>query len=256
MGLLEKRDEMTVVDVYMMVRKRKAVFLTVVALTMLIGAGIATLAPPAYDSKAIISIGTIGSEEGGLDHIEDPYVLKESLEQQGLRVTFTSRNSAGLLSITASADSPVEARERVAGTVQKILAQHSNKYDNYRKAVDELLTKTKEEIGHLESRLRSFEQLLSKMKEDDENSDAISLLIEKEKMSERLLHYYEQVSLLDRDRLYMTPSKIIAQASMPLDSNFRLALYVVVNLLLSIIFGFVVVYLQETLYRMTIGSKR
>ena len=253
-------DEMSLVDLWLVVRRNRRWLLAGFLLGIVIAIAYTTLATPVYESRASIQIGDVpGLGLNATVMIEDPNALSvELLDEYGPKIVDGTERTPylekkevkvrkNILDLAAIGHRPEEPRDFLKQIVAKMLQRHQQAYANAIEPLRQRVAAIDQQIGIVTTQMKELGDLIARLKES--NSVQASLIaIERG-------HLYANLDQLERDRValqqqtttpYASPTKVIAQpvlAERPVWP--KPMLVIAVGIVLGLSAGLLAIFLKE-----------
>jgi len=266
------QEELTLVDLYYILIKRKFFFIAVFLFVVLLIGAKTLLMKPVYESRAVIQVAQIGSES---QFIEQPESLTRRLkenyrvndESEGRRkLPYVESVSAGkgnntdggAITITSHANSAAEAHDFLSGIVQQLLQEHKTVFD---KAIQERKKEFDELVRQIDS-IQTQADVLSeriRMLTSQNPSLAGMLILEKTRIMAELPALLQRRGELEfaLSSIKSKPTRVIRKPTLPVKQiKPRVGLYMLLSVLVGLMLGIFAVFFSEFISRVRQELKR
>jgi uncharacterized protein involved in exopolysaccharide biosynthesis len=252
------QDEIDLVDLWLVLRRRRRVFFAVFAATMLATAALIFVSKPVYESKVVVQIGRIGNNIGA---IENPGVVVERLIQQyrvnddttGKRTlprvesVALIKGQQEIITVAARAHDAAEAQTFLGGVVTKLQSEHDRILQDTTRKLQERVDVLSQRIIQSREQLTALDRGVNALKPDDTKGIAI-LLQEKTNIIREIpgLEQEEATLRLSLSQPQTFPTRVLREPTLPEKKvSPRSTLYSAVGVVLGGMLGFFAVFFAE-----------
>jgi uncharacterized protein involved in exopolysaccharide biosynthesis len=256
-------DEIPLIDLWLILVKRKMVLIGVFVLVMLAALGYMLLVKPVYESSALVQIGQIGQvgSDGKVssNYIEAPDVLIKTLGQNpdiqsepGARLAGASYQKSGaknLVTVKVEASSAEAADTYLNKVLTAFIAKHKRMFES-------VMHVRQQRLGELESQLYTYEAQLKAIDAgvmdlmSSKPEQASVLLIQKSQLIQSIADSRKEIFNLKESLSEVNTSKtvVISQsglASSPTKPKLKMVL--ALSVVLGLMLGFMAAFFAEFL---------
>jgi len=256
-------QEIDLVDLWLVLQRRRAVFFGFVLAAILLAIALIVLMPPVYESRVVVQIGHVGGvgKDGGATPVEPPGVLVERLNEE-YRVNDVSegkreypliasvsvnKGQTDIVTVTARAHTVEEARAYLATVVGKVQHEHDQLWQEVTSQQHARLDLITERAQRLRQQLQSLSDTLSALKSSNPAQSAM-LAQEKGKLLQEIPVLEEEQSALSLSlsRLQTLPTRLLRQPTTPTSPERpRPVLYLSLALIIGVMLGAMAVFITE-----------
>lgn len=258
----EYEDEISLIDLWLVLARRKWLVLGIALLTLLLAGLYAWTRTPMYESRAVVAVGSMG-EHGFLEQpdavvqrLTEEYHVDDSSEEQITppyvdEVQKEGGRDSSAVSITVQDTSAAGAQRYAKQVVGKLLTEHNDLFQQALKAQKMRLKSLNDQIAGFDAQMKSLSEHIEALKSRDPAQSAI-LAVEKGKLLEEKPALEEQRVELELavSGLKAQPTKLIRSPSLPRGpSNIKTKLYLALGLVLGLMLGVFAAFFAEFLAR-------
>jgi len=256
-------DEVSLIDLWLILVKRKMVLIGVFVLVMLAALGYLLLAKPVYESSALVQIGQIGQvgSDGKVssNYIEAPDVLIKTLGQNpdiqsepGARLagaSYQKRGAKNLVTVKVEASSAEAADTYLNKVLTAFIAKHKRMYES-------VMHVRQQRLGELESQLYTYEAQLKAIDAgvmdlmSSKPEQASVLLIQKSQLIQSIADTHKEIFNLKESLSEVNTSKTVVISQSGLASSPtkpKLKMVMALSVVLGLMLGFMVAFFAEFL---------
>jgi LPS O-antigen subunit length determinant protein (WzzB/FepE family) len=251
------QDEIDLVDLWLVLRRRRRVLFAVFGATILATAALIFLPKPVFESRVVVQVGRIGN----IGAIETPGVLVERLSQQyrvnddttGTRElprvesVALSKGQQEILTIAARAHDAAEAQSFLSGVVNKLQSEHERILLDTTRRLQERADVLSQRIIQSREQLTALDRGVNALKPDDTKGIAI-LLQEKTNIIREIpgLEQEEATLRLSLSQLQTFPTRVLREPTLPEKKvKPRPMLYTAVGVVLGVMLGLFAAFFAE-----------
>ncbi|MDX5379086.1 MAG: Wzz/FepE/Etk N-terminal domain-containing protein [Halomonas sp.] len=262
-------DEIDLIDLWLVLMRRKWIVITVFVLTVLAAGVLAMLTPPRFQTSAVIEVGEIyvpnrAAETPGT-YLENPQSLIARLVNaippaNGARIVGAEMQGGkraeveNIIVVNAAGGSAEGVQGFLASVVSALEAAHAVKYASWLERQQAMITQTEDEIASLTADIERLGRL-AEVLTGSEPTQAAVLEIERARMRERLTSLHEK--LADREFVLAnsTQTQVLKAPALPStpvnpQPKVYLTLAVVLGMFLGIVAAFVFEFLAKARQKM------
>ena len=256
-------QEIDLVDLWLVLYRRRTLFLGIVAVAIAIAIALIVLMPPVYESRAVVQIGHVGGigKEGGVTSVEPPGVLIERLNEE-YRVNDVSegkrefplianvalnKGQQDIVTITARAHSVEDAQRYLATVVGKVQREHAQWLQEAVNQQHTRLDLLGERMKLSNQHMQALNESIAKLKVSNPLQAAV-LLQEKSKFLQELPSMEQEQALLtlSLSRLQTLSTRFLREPTSPTSPERpRPVLYLSLALIIGIMLGTMAVFIAE-----------
>ena len=228
-------DEIDLVDLLIVLFKRKTLLLSLFVLCLVVGFSVIALQQPTYLSRTVLMIGAvpdISSQGVKVRYLEDADAMAARLKEQyrvddeteGARslpyiesVTASNADSNALLTLTALAYSAEAAQAYLQQAVDQILTRHQKRYAQIAESQQQLLDNKQVTLNDLQDKINTLSADVMLLKQADPTEAAL-LMLEIARLLERQTSLQDQQNSLQVGRqLILRPSMVLRAPTRPVE---------------------------------------
>lgn len=255
-------DEISLVDLWIVLAERKWLVLGIALVTLLAAAGFGAMKTPMYESRAVIEVGRLGGAQ--VVQVESPGLLVERLREE-YRVGDRSEGAVappfvkdvslekGTNTVAISVyDLTPEGAKQYASTVTgRVLAQHERLFTQAFAAQRQRLDSLTRQLQAFDAQLASLSEHIESLRESNPSQSAILTLEKGNLLVERPILEQQRAELeVSLSGMRSQPSRLIREPTLPVEpANERLALYVALGLVLGLMLGVFAAFFSAFLER-------
>lgn len=256
-------QEIDLVDLWLVLRRRRALFFGMVLAALAIAIALIIFMPPVYESRAVLQIGQVGGvgKESGAMPVEPPGILVERLNEE-YRVNDKSegerefpliasvtlnKGQQNIVTITARAHSVDDAQRYLATVVGKVQREHEQWLQEAVKQQHTRLDVLGNRMTLSHQHMEALNDSIARLKVSDPLQAAV-LLQEKSKFLQELPSMEQEQALLNLSlsRLQTLPTRFLREPTTPISPERpRPVLYLSLALIIGIILGAMAVFIAE-----------
>jgi len=256
-------QEIDLVDLWLVLQRRRAVFIGVLLAALAMAIALIVLMPPVYESRAVVQIGHVGGigKDGGSTPVEQAGVLVERLNEE-YRVNDMSegkrefplvanvalnKGQQDIVTITARAHSVDEAQHYLTTVIGKVQREHEQwlqeAVKQQRTRLDLLIDRTT--LAH--QHMSALDENIAKLKANNPLQVAV-LLQEKSKFFQELSSMEQEQAVLNVSvsRLQTLSTRFLREPTTPISPERpRPVLYLSLALIIGVMLGAMAVFIAE-----------
>jgi len=256
-------QEIDLVDLWLVLQRRRAVFFGVVLTAIIIAIALIVLMPPVYESRAVVQIGHVGGigKEGAVTPVEPSGVLVERLNEE-YRVNDASegkrefpmvanvainKGQQDIVTITARAHSVEDAQRYLATVVGKVQREHEQWLQEAVKQQHTRLNLLIERMALAHQHMQALDESIAKLKMNNPLQAAV-LLQEKSKFFQELSSMEQEQAVLNVSvsRLQTLSTRFLREPTTPISPERpRPVLYLSLALIIGVMLGAMAVFIAE-----------
>ena len=256
-------QEIDLVDLWLVLRRRRAVFFGIVLAALATAIALIIFMPPVYESRAVLQIGQVGGvgKEGGAMLVEPPGVLVERLNEE-YRVNDKSegkrefpliasvtlnKGQQDIVTITARAHSINDAQRYLTTVIGKVQREHEQWLQEAVKQQHTRLDVLGDRMTLSHQHMQALNESIARLKVSDPLQAAV-LLQEKSKFLQELPSMEQEQALLNLSlsRLQTVPTRFLREPTTPISPERpRPVLYLSLALIIGVMFGAMAVFTTE-----------
>ena len=256
-------QEIDLVDLWLVLRRRRALFFGMVLAALAIAIALIIFMPPVYESRAVLQIGQVGGvgKESGAMPVEPPGILVERLNEE-YRVNDKSegerefpliasvtlnKGQQNIVTITARAHSVDDAQRYLATVVGKVQREHEQWLQEAVKQQHTRLDVLGNRMTLSHQHMEALNDSIARLKVSDPLQAAV-LLQEKSKFLQELPSMEQEQALLNLSlsRLQTLPTRFLREPTTPISPERpRPVLYLSLALIIGIMLGAMAVFIAE-----------
>ena len=256
-------QEIDLVDLWLVLRRRRAVFFGIVLAALATAIALIIFMPPVYESRAVLQIGQVGGvgKEGGAMLVEPPGVLVERLNEE-YRVNDKSegkrefpliasvtlnKGQQDIVTITARAHSINDAQRYLTTVIGKVQREHEQWLQESVKQQHTRLDVLGDRMTLSHQHMQALNESIARLKVSDPLQAAV-LLQEKSKFLQELPSMEQEQALLNLSlsRLQTVPTRFLREPTTPISPERpRPVLYLSLALIIGVMFGAMAVFTTE-----------
>ena len=256
-------QEIDLIDLWLVLRRRRAVFFGIVLAALTTAIALIIFMPPVYESRAVLQIGQVGGvgKEGGAMPVEPPGVLVERLNEE-YRVNDKSegkhefpliasvtlnKGQQNIVTITARAHSVDDAQRYLATVVGKVQREHEQWLLEAVKQQHTRLDVLGDRMTLSHQHMQALNESIARLKVSDPLQAAV-LLQEKSKFLQELPSMEQEQALLNLSlsRLQTVPTRFLREPTTPISPERpRPVLYLSLALIIGVMLGAMAVFIAE-----------
>lgn len=256
-------QEIDLVDLWLVLQRRRAVFFGVLLSALVIAVALIVLMPPVYESRTVIQIGHVGGigKEGTATPVEAPGVLVERLNEEyrvndvteGKREyplvanVALNKGQTDIVTITARAHSVDDAQHFLTTVVGKVQREHEQWLQEAVKQQHARLDSLGDRITMAHQHMQALDQSIAKLKGSNPLQVTV-LLQEKGKFLQELPTMEQEQALLalSLSRLQTLPTRFLREPTTPIaPERPRPVLYLALALIIGVMLGAMAVFIAE-----------
>lgn len=256
-------QEIDLVDLWLVLRRRRAVFFGIVLAAMATAIALIIFMPPVYESRAVLQIGQVGGvgKEGGAMRVESPGILVERLNEE-YRVNDKSegkrefpliasvtlnKGQQDIVTITARAHSVDDAQRYLTTVIGKVQSEHEQWLQEAVKQQHTRLDVLGDRMTLSHQHMQALNESIARLKVSDPLQAAV-LLQEKSKFLQELPSMEQEQALLNLSlsRLQTVPTRFLREPTTPISPEQpRPVLYLSLALIIGVMLGAMAVFIAE-----------
>lgn len=256
-------QELDLVDLWLVLQRRRKVFFGVVLGALLLTIALIVLMSPVYESRAVVQIGHVGGigKEGAVTSIEPSGVLVERLNEE-YRVNDKSegerefplvasvavnKGQQDIVTITARAHSVEEAQRYLATVVGKVQREHEQWLQEAVKQQHTRLELLIDRATLARQHMQVLDENIAKLKLNNPLQAAV-LLQEKSKFFQELSSMEQEQAILNLSvsRLQTLSTRFLREPTTPISPERpRPLLYLSLSLVVGVMLGIIAVFIAE-----------
>jgi len=259
-------DEVSLIDLWLILVKRKMVLIGVFVLVMLAAFGYLLLAKPVYESSALVQIGQIGQigqvgSDGKVssNYIEAPDVLIKTLGQNpdiqsepGARLagaSYQKKGAKNLVTVKIEASSAEAADAYLNKVLNAFIGKHKRMYESVMRVRQQRLGELESQLYTSEAQLKAIDAGVMELMSSNLEQASV-LLIQKSQLIQGIANTRKEIFNLKESLSEVNTSKtvVISQsglASSPTKPKLKMVL--ALSVVLGLMLGFMAAFFAEFL---------
>lgn len=256
------QDEISLVEIFAVLRRRYLLIALIVVFSFIAAAIYLANTQPVYESRALLRVGLIGAIEdvsGGQQIESTPILITRLTEDYGIndaqerpdfpRMESVSldKSSPDLVELIAQAHSPEQAYDFLQGVTNKLLDEHSQRYDEVKQLLSGKLNYLLRVKRSINQALISLDHQITELTKSDASAAVLLFALEKSRLIEQSLDAEGRITELEIAQDLKLYSSSLLRA--PTDARNKVSpkrkLILMMTLVLSLIMGIILAFFIE-----------